>query len=165
MIFFKGYSNIKDFLSRFTILKIGKLHIRLHKIKDIDRSGFFHNHPFNYISIVLKGGYTEQVLEDNGFYEETFTAGHVIFRNRKTCHKITEVKAPTYTLFLAWGKYEWRAVNLAEPKYADGVYQRTIKDKKLWAKRKRDIWFIGHESYLEALSETRHSIHQCPTTE
>lgn len=62
MILFKPYSNIKDFLLRFTLIKIGGLHIRLHKIIDKDKTALYHNHPFNYISIILKGGYNETIL-------------------------------------------------------------------------------------------------------
>ena len=55
MILFKPYSNIKDFLHRFTLLKIGSLHthsvrpafagIRLHKITDKYQTTLYHNHP------------------------------------------------------------------------------------------------------------------------
>lgn len=51
------------FLERYTILKIGLLHIRIHYIKDIDRSVFYHNHLFHYISIILKGGYSDEVID------------------------------------------------------------------------------------------------------
>ncbi len=88
MIIFKPYSSIKDFLQRFTLLKIGTLHIRLHKIMDKDRTTLFHNHPFNYISIILKNGYTETYIEkgltksiSHNFLsiikrKNTFVAGH-----------------------------------------------------------------------------------------
>lgn len=165
MILFKGYSNIKDFLHRFTLLKIGKLHIRLHRIKDIDRSGFFHNHPFKYVSIVLRGGYTEELLTDPKNIEKKHSAGSVIVRSQKTYHKIIQCQPHTLTLFMAWGNYNWHAINPNTPIHPDGVYLRLLHGKYVWAKRKDDIWFIGHEDYYRAEEELRHSIHQVENDE
>jgi hypothetical protein len=156
---FKPYSNIKDFLHRFTLLKIGRLHIRLHKIMGPDVSGFFHSHPFKYLSIVLRGSYIEDVLGaiTKRKYHGT---GSFIFRGEKTFHKIIKAAPNTMTLFITWGNYEWRALNLNPQKVPNGLYQRTINEKNLWAKRENDIWFVGNEDYEIARKETRHSIHQ-----
>jgi len=160
MTLFKSYSSIKDFLYRFTLLKIGKLHIRLHQIKDKDSTGLFHNHPFKYISIILRGGYTEEILKDDNITTKTHSTGSIIFRGEKTLHKISECNPKTVTLFLAWGNYGWHAVNTGEATHKPGVYRRMVNDAELWAKREKDIWFIGHKDYTKAQNETRHSIHQ-----
>lgn len=161
MILFKPYSNIKDFLFRFTILKIGKLHIRLHRIKDIDKSGFYHNHPFRYISIILRGGYTEEIINGK---PRSYSAGDIVCHSEDDYHKITVVAPNTLTLFFAWGNYDWNALNLNKQQFPNGVWVRTIEGKTKWAKRENDIWFIAHTDHTKAKNETRHSIHQCPTT-
>lgn len=160
MKFWQTYSNIENFLHRFTILKIGKLHIRLHKIKSADKTTLFHNHPFHYISVILKGGYTEKILFSNTIKEKTHNVGKVIFRKNDVFHRIEKLKKETITLFITWGKYEWKALNASLSKNPDGVFQRKVKNKILWCKRINDVWFIGNTDKDVASLETRHSIHQ-----
>ncbi len=163
MIFFKPYSNIKDFLQRFTILKIGKLHIRIHKITDIDRTTLYHNHPFNYISVILKGGYTESVIcnqtNEIKVYKHGFLS--IILRKNNIFHRIVKIKGKTLTLFIAYGKYDWNAFNTINDNSEDGIFQREINNKLMWSKKENGIWFIGNKDKNIAQQETRHSIHQC----
>ena len=159
MILFRKYSNIKDFLHRFTLLKIGKLHIRIHKIKNSDQTTLFHNHPFHYISVILKGGYKETVMH-NGIYQKRINKFlSVICRSNKVFHRIDEIFGETITLFIAYGDYKWRAFNINATD-DNGVYQREVKEKTLWAKKEDGVWFIGHSNKVDAMGETRHSIHQ-----
>lgn len=162
MIIFKGYTNIKDFLHRFTILKIGKLHIRLHKLVSDDETTLYHNHPFYFLSIIFKGGYEEIIY--NPLTKEKTTKIHkrfsIILRNKNTYHRIDKINGETITLFLAFGKYSWNAINFGEPKMKNGVYKRIINDKEKWCKYSEGIWYIGNVCICKALSETRPSIHQ-----
>jgi len=162
VILFKPYTSIKDFLQRFTLVKVGNLHIRLHKITDKDRTTLFHNHPFNYISIVLKGGYSETFIDNK--IEKVRSHGFLsIIKRRHSCyHRIDEIKGEsTITLFIAYGKYNWNAFNTRDENETNGVFERTVNDKRLWCKKSNGIWFIGHFSKIDAQNETRHSIHQC----
>jgi hypothetical protein len=161
MTFFKPYSSIRDFLQRYTLLKIGSLHIRLHKITDKDRTTLFHNHPFNYVSIILKGGYSEIYLKDGLELKSTHNIFSIIKRNHNVFHRIDEIKCETITLFIAYGKYDWNAFNTKEEHHTDGIYQRNINDKMLWCKKENGIWFIGNTDKEISQKETRHSIHQC----
>lgn len=163
MIVFKPYSSIKDFLQRFTILKIGKLHIRLHKIVDIDRTTLYHNHPFNYISVILKGGYTESVISNQTNEIKTYKHGllDIILRKNNIFHRIVKIKGKTLTLFIAYGKYDWNAFNTINDNSQDGIFQREINNKLVWSKKENGIWFIGNKDKNMAQKETRHSIHQC----
>lgn len=160
MKIFKPYSNIKDFLYRFTILKIGKLHIRIHNIKDSDKSTLMHNHPFHYISIILKGGYSEKYIKDGKVIKKTYKFLSVIIRKNSVFHRITSVKENTFTLFIAFGNYGWRAYSTIKSNLPDGVFLRTINGKEVFAKRKNGIWFVGNQNLSLAILEQRHSIHQ-----
>ncbi len=161
IILFKPYSCIKDFLQRYTLLKIGKMHIRLHKITDKDRTTLFHNHPFNYISIILKNGYTETYLENGIEKTRSNNFFSIISRKHSIYHRIDKIKGETLTLFIAYGKYRWNAFNTKNENETNGIYQRTVNDKLLWCKKSNGIWFIGHSNKIDAEKETRHSIHQC----
>lgn len=160
MIFLKKYSSIKDFLQRFTLLKIGTLHIRLHKIIDKDRTTLLHNHPFNYISIILKNGYTETYLEDGVEKVCSHSFLSIIKRKHSCYHRIDYIRGETITLFIAYGKYGWNAFNTKDENITNGVYKRTVNDKSLWSKKENGIWFIGHSNKNDAKNELRHSIHQ-----
>ena len=159
--FLKKYRSINGFLERFTILKIGDFHIRFHILKTKDESEFYHNHPFNYISIILKGGYREKYFgEDKIVKEVTNNRFKVIIRKFNVYHRIEEIFGETTTLFITYGKYKWDIINLNEPKHSDGVYLRKVNDKIVWAKRVNDIWFIGNKNIKTATEETRYSINQ-----
>lgn len=160
MVVLKQYSNIRNFLQRYTLLQIGPLHIRLHHIKDKDRSTLLHTHPFHYLSIILYGGYTEWYLKNFDLTKVKHNRFHFIFRKASTYHRIHSVKPNTLTLFIAWGRYKWHAVNLVEDKESDGMHRRVINGTNLWAKRYEGIWFIGNKSREVAEAETRHSIYQ-----
>lgn len=160
MIIFKPYTNIKDFLQRFTLLKIGSLHIRLHKIIDKDNTTLFHTHPFNYISIILKGGYTEQIIVEDVIVIKEYKFLSIIKRKHDVFHRIDEIKGETITFFIAYGKYNWSSFNTCNDNSDDGVFERFINDKKVWSKKENGIWFIGNKDKTVAVEETRHSIHQ-----
>ena len=160
MILFKPYSNIKDFLHRFTILKIGNLHIRLHKITDKDRTTLFHNHPFHYISIILKGGYSESYIHNQKIKRVKHNFLSIIKRSNTVYHRIDEIKSETITLFIAYGNYRWSAFNTNTDKTNDGIFKRSINGIDVWCKKENGIWFIGNSNKDTALNETRHSIHQ-----
>ena len=162
VILFKPYSHIHDFLQRFTLLKIGQLHVRLHKLTDKDRTNLFHSHPFHYLSVVLRGGNEERFI--CGKTQKTKFARHgrfsFISRNGNVLHRIEEVQKDTITLFFAFGNFGWRAVNPKQDNSRDGVYHRNVLGKILWSKRENEIWFMGHPTKEAAEKEYRHSIHQ-----
>lgn len=161
MILLRPYSSINDFLQRFTILKIGKFHVRLHKITDNDRSTLFHNHPFNYVSVILKGGYTERVIKKDRTMTKKHKVGSIIFRSRNVFHRIDTIQGrEAVTLFFAFGNFGWKAFSRNYNTDNDGMFQRVIKNKKVWSKRENGIWFIGNQDKAIAAKETRHSIHQ-----
>ncbi len=162
MRLFKGYTNIKDFLHRFTILKIGALHIRLHRLLSEDQTTLYHNHPFHYISIILRGGYIEKQFnpETKKTKIKTHNRLSILFRNKKIYHRIESVKPNTLTLFISYGKDKWDAINYGMPKHPNGVYKRVVNKKEKWCKYTDGIWRIGHSCIGKALKEDRPSIHQ-----
>ena len=160
MIFFKKYSSIKNFLLRYTILKIGNLHIRIHKIIDCDRTTLYHNHPFNYFSFILKGGYCEKYFKNSEIITKNHKRFSLIFRKSSVYHRIESINGPTITLFFAYGRKSWSTMNtISTNDY--GIYKRTINNKEVWAKKENGVWFIGNVDKNIAIGETRHSIHQC----
>lgn len=90
---------------------------RVHHILRSDKGVAFHDHPWNYMTLILKDGYYEvvPVLDPNG------TVTDVLVRNARAWHRIELPEGRTaWTLFLmgpsrqTWGfltrfgKVEWR---------------------------------------------------------
>lgn len=160
MKLFKKYSDIKGLLRRFTVIHFRNFHIRIHWIVGPDTTKLFHTHPFNYISIILRGGYTETIFRNqkNIVIENKFLS--VICRKGYVYHRIESVLPKTITLFFACGNFGWKAINRDNVKPVDGIFKRIIKENILYCKRQGGVWFIGSADKNKALNELRPSIHQ-----
>lgn len=158
MVFFRKYTDIKGFLKRWTVMKIGKLHIRIHDITGADTTTLLHTHPFWYISVILCGGYTEIMERGGVLVSITHNAPCVIFRSSKTYHRIDETWGRCKTLFIAFGNYGWNAKNMVDRH--EPLLLLYSPDSAMWSKRDGGIWFISNRDYDMAKNETRHSIHQ-----
>lgn len=127
-----------------------------------DGTTLYHNHPFHYISIILNGGYKEVIYTPltNKRESRKHKRFSIILRNKSVYHRIEKVDKGTLTLFIAYGKGRWNAINFGEPKMKDGIYIRTINEKEKWCKYKQGIWYVGSKCFGKAALETRPSIHQ-----
>ena len=158
----KPYLSLKNYLERRTILKVGKLHIRLHNIKSEDITPFLHSHPFSYISIILKGSYIE-TLESGDYKRNKF---NILFRKYNTYHRLKSVNPNTLTLFIAWttkdNKWSFKDTGEKTTKwttYPKGVYLRQFKTRKRYCKFDK-YWYKSSDCPLKALVETQPSINQ-----
>ncbi len=107
---------------RWRILSLPFLKINLHGIYMHDEDKHLHNHPWNFISIVLKGWYSERLEGDkiNVRYP-----GNIAMRKKDAFHKIDSLQSKSiYTLNFMWGKQE--------------VWGYKVKGK-----------FVDHETYRE----------------
>lgn len=157
----KPYKHLKGYLERWTVVKIGKLHIRLHDIKRNDATPFLHNHPFHYLSFILSGGYEENV-DGKIINRKRFS---LAFRSDKAYHRIVSVKPNTRTIFFTWKtSTKW---NLKPSKealkewiiYPTGVYERVLWGKKRFCKFD-NYWFEGSENFEQAMEAKSPSIDQ-----
>lgn len=100
------------YLDRLRIISTPYFGILLHKFTGPDAEPYLHDHPWSFISIVLRGGYVE-VLRNN--HDRTAKTRHVRFFNFKRkddAHFICQLdRNPTWTLILhgrrqrTWGFY------------------------------------------------------------
>lgn len=119
--------NNVPYLIRRTILGFGIdsswFSIKLHNILISDEE-CLHNHPWAFISIILKGGYTEHtkalpwsyklskwsypvISEKNGFHvqHKTFKAGNILYRPAHWSHRL-ELQEPVWTLVFTFRKVQ-----------------------------------------------------------
>lgn len=156
-------------MERFTLLKLGNIiHIRTHKLLSEDKTCYYHNHPFSYCSVIISGGYVEEVLSDIGsVVTKTHSVGSIILRHKSVYHKITSVMPFTKTLFCAVGNSgHWHLKagdNNTTTRPEDGLYQRIINNKNVWSLVIDGMYYIGNQSKEIASKERRLSIYQDDT--
>lgn len=112
----KGHLRHADgsmYMERYGLFETTHLSARVHHIctEDIDR--VLHDHPWPFISVVLRGGYTEKLPSSffpcfsNGrekTHERIRTRGSVAYMPANGRHKISYVQPDTWTLFI-YGKF------------------------------------------------------------
>src|SRR5665213_1215401 len=77
--------------------------VRVHEILRSDIGNDSHDHPFNYLTIILRGGYFEQVFDDDGelISQHWHGPGSVLWRPKKTWHRLDVPEGTsTWTLFI-----------------------------------------------------------------
>lgn len=106
------------YLIRTTLFKCKLFSIKIHKVL-ISDTGDLHDHPWNYMSIILKGGYYEHTQQkvsgyingnNNSYYENKKTwykPGSILFRKGDVPHKLEIPEGKTCTS-LIFTSYKWR---------------------------------------------------------
>jgi hypothetical protein len=101
---------------------------RIHHILRSDDDRAHHDHPWPFVTIILRGGYTEvrPVFDKSNLYigesRKFYGVGSVLFRRAKDWHRLELYEdMDTWTLFIV-GKYQQKWGFLKEPRYK--VYYR-----------------------------------------
>lgn len=95
--------------------------VRIHVIHRSDNDRYLHDHPWDFMTIILRGGYYEVQGAQDGFVACWHYPGTVLFRRATTFHRLVlEPGAKAVTLFITfrqrqgWGflvdnrKVPWR---------------------------------------------------------
>ncbi len=167
----KPYNHLPGYLHRWRLLSLGRMNVRIHDILTGDVTPYLHNHPFWYVSIVLRGGYTERVLKPSGELEVVErAAGSVVYRTPRDYHRIDNVFGDCRTLFIAWDKSEpgqnWGLLkhrDIATPQgyrdLPDGVYRFS----EGFRVRANGFWYaLGDDPFHAWLRTGTLSVHQNP---
>lgn len=93
----------KPYMKRY-VINLWLFSIRLHIWYAGDDTRYMHNHAFNFITIVLKGGYTDVTQEGS----EWLPAGSIRYRQANHLHYVYKPLKPTITLlFCGKPKQKW----------------------------------------------------------
>lgn len=100
------------YLRRLRIVQTPWFSVLLHEIHEPDSDRHMHDHPFNFFTLILKGGYEEVVAETLHSNRPKFNVWHRgTFHAMRThqIHKITHLhQHPTWTLVLTGARTrEW----------------------------------------------------------
>jgi hypothetical protein len=86
---------------------------RIHHILRSDDDRAFHDHPWWYVTIILRGGYFEvrRVYDESGLYvgdsRTWYGPGSILFRGSKSLHRLELPKGRTcWTLFITGPKQQ-----------------------------------------------------------
>jgi hypothetical protein len=86
---------------RWRLIETSFFRLYVHELHQSDKDAHLHSHPWNFITWVIKGGYTEE-LENSSFRKiERF---QLATHNAEDFHRITLDHFPSYTLFIAYGE-------------------------------------------------------------
>lgn len=76
--------------------------IRIHHIARADRERDLHDHPYDYRTVILHGGYDELTLDTSTSWHR----GDTVARRAQHFHKIETVKPQTWTMFIYRHRWE-----------------------------------------------------------
>lgn len=87
------------------LLQLFNISVRIHEILRSDEGRHPHDHPFNYLTIILKGHYLESRYNDLGelISIRLHGPGSVLWRPARSWHKLTLVPGTTVTTLFFTG--------------------------------------------------------------
>lgn len=92
----------KDYLIRWTLFTCRWFSIKLHKIL-ISDDDCLHDHPWAFISILLKGSYIEHRRIGYIDYKKKYRAGNILYRHLHSIHRL-EIDKPVTSLVITFRK-------------------------------------------------------------
>lgn len=173
------------YMARFWLLRTRWFSMRLHHIATADLDRHFHDHPWSFISLVLRGGYREArpatiepcFLDGSTEIERIIVtsrrAGSIALRRATDRHRVSGVMPETWTLVILGPKRQWWGFYTPNGKVHWRDYESHHHDVELPQERKMVIhwergmfWHMGCEKertgIMKAVSreETR-SVIEC----
>jgi len=107
----------EPYLTRWILFRKRSIALYFHKFHRSDAEDL-HDHPWNFISIILWRGYKEQTFTENGGLQiKRVYPGSIIFRKSTHAHRVVLINdKPAYTLVIRFkDNYNWGF-------YVKGVY-------------------------------------------
>ena len=97
------------YLERWNFDFFGLFSIKLHKFHDSGITPYPHDHPWDFISIILSGGYVEERHFEDGTTETIrHKPGRIVVRKARDRHRVLEVFKPNWSLvFCSPRKRHW----------------------------------------------------------
>lgn len=89
---------------RFAIFQTPRLSLYIHRLFKEDQDAHLHNHPWNFLTLVLRGCYFAEAEDGHWYLKRPGTWSRM---TRDHYHKIAEIdEGPVTTLFLAYGEWQ-----------------------------------------------------------
>lgn len=108
---------------RWRLISTPWFSIFIHEINEPDKDAHMHDHPWNFIGIILKGGYVE--LTENGEAHKSW----ISFNKAEKFHKIKSLYCKTYTMVITGSRYREWGYN-TENGWLDNITYRILKNNR-----------------------------------
>lgn len=79
------------YLTRWTLLSLFGFALRLHKIRRPDHDACLHDHPWTFFTLILAGGYVEEMESDGVRHCAFRKPGSLLYRPATFRHRITSL--------------------------------------------------------------------------
>jgi hypothetical protein len=99
------------YVCRWIVAKNPLFKVFIHKIARSEDLGVFHDHPWPFLSIMLKGSYIEEIKKEGGACERALVKpGNFVLRKPGTPHRLELIDdQPCWTFFCCGPQVrEWR---------------------------------------------------------
>lgn len=113
---------------RWRLVETKYFRFYVHQIFEFDKDEHLHNHPWNFLSFVLKGGYIEVLSKGKQKLVPRFRFN---FHKAADYHRIVWIQKPTISLFLAFGKYRTWGYETSEGHISADEYRIRKNNKTL----------------------------------
>lgn len=88
---------------RYVVRRYRNFNIYLHNLRRSDAGGIYHDHPWGFISIIVRGSY----IEETQTRRRRYGVGRILIRPASWVHRI-EVERPVWTVIIAQqSRREW----------------------------------------------------------
>jgi len=102
--------------------------VYIHGIYKADEDNYLHNHPWNIWTMIIKGGYFEELHTGK---HRLRLPGHTAYANTSAFHKISKMhKTPTYTLAIVGRRKNQEWGYMVDGRFIDHKTFRENKNKK-----------------------------------
>ena len=113
---------------RWWLFSLFGLSVYIHAIYKADEDEYLHNHPWKIWTMILKGGYLEEL---HGGRHRVRTFGHIAYSKTSDFHKIAKMyKSPTYTLAIVGSRKAQDWGYMVDGRFIDHKTFRENKNKK-----------------------------------
>ena len=88
---------------RWAVIETKMFSLYCHRIHKADKD-HLHSHPWNFVSMILKGSYLEEVEHNGKITFKVKSPLKIAYTHKTWFHKIHSIiKVPVYTLVFVWG--------------------------------------------------------------
>jgi hypothetical protein len=128
--FFRWTDTDSEYILRLHVLKTPWFAVCLHWLNKPDAEPWLHDHPVSFLSVILRGGYTELRRTDGRLYRKVNRWFNFVRASFDDKHRIISVAPGTLTLCIMgpktrdWGFHVWETVSPAQWLHWKRYYER-----------------------------------------
>ncbi len=116
---------------RYRLLQTPWLSLYIHNIRQSDMDQHMHDHPWNFLSLILEGAFYEQTSFPPNYYAihyGKYFSGDIVKHKAEDIHRITLISPEVWTLVLTSGRSRDWGYRLSDGTWIGHKEYRTLKN-------------------------------------